>query len=34
MSDYEQKDGSSGNDVLEYGIMSFVMAAMIPMVLL
>jgi len=34
LSDDEQVDGSPGFDVLEYGIMSFVMTAMIPMILL
>jgi len=34
LSDDEQVDGSPGFDVLEYGIMSSVMTAMIPMVLL
>jgi len=34
LSDDEQVDGSPGFDVLEYGIVSFVMTAMIPMVLL
>ncbi len=33
LSDDEQLDGSPGFDVLEYGIMSFVMTAMIPTVL-
>ena len=33
LSDDEQLDGSQGFDVLEYGIISFVMTAMIPAVL-
>ena|GEM_PF-6146425 len=34
LSDDEQVDGSPGFDVLEYGIVSFVMATMIPIALL
>jgi len=34
LSEDEEVDGSPGFDVPEYGIMSFVMTAMIPMVLL
>ena len=34
LSDDEQVDGSQGFDMLEYGVMSFVMTAMIPLVLL